>query len=197
MTSENNTTLQSIGLTVDEYALSKKLPATFLRGLGLEDTTWFGTPAVGMPYRDEDGKKISTYNPEKEKEVEVYRYRIAMQGDKFRWDEDVKVKDVTYRYPLGGAPKDHREFVEGESDCQTLWHHDFPAIGIPGVKTITPEGLEKIIGDDTEKNYFNLEPDQENGHSYIFVGYIRHYYILVVIIINVINYGWNSPSKNI
>ena len=48
--------------------------------------------------------------------------------------------------------------VEGESDCWTLWLHEFPALGIPGAdltKTILAEHLEGI-----QRLYIIREPDK-------------------------------------
>ena len=47
--------------------------------------------------------------------------------------------------------------VEGESDAHTLWHHGFPALGIPGAKSWKPEWSEKLEG--IERLYVVVEPD--------------------------------------
>lgn len=53
---------------------------------------------------------------------------------------------------------DYVVLVEGESDAQTLWYHDVPALGIPGAsnwKAGFAEHLESI-----ERIYVVIEPDQ-------------------------------------
>jgi hypothetical protein len=48
--------------------------------------------------------------------------------------------------------------VEGESDCQTLWHSGIPAIGLPGAASWRPEWSTAFDGLDTI--YVVIEPDQ-------------------------------------
>jgi hypothetical protein len=48
--------------------------------------------------------------------------------------------------------------VEGESDTQTLWYHDIPALGIPGVDTWKKEWADYLDG--IEKIYVIVEPDK-------------------------------------
>jgi DNA primase len=48
--------------------------------------------------------------------------------------------------------------VEGESDTQTLWHHDEPALGIPGAGTWKEEWASLLDG--IERIYVVVEPDQ-------------------------------------
>ncbi len=116
-----NATLQpSGGSTLAEYAEKKKLPIDFLKNCELSDITYQGKPAVRIPYLDDTGKTITV------------QFRIALEGkNKFRWKKGSK----THLYGLwrldDARKKGFVVLVEGPSDAQTLWHHDFPAIGLP------------------------------------------------------------------
>ena len=61
-------------LNLDTLAKAKKIPADYLRGLGLSDFKYNGQPAVKIPYYGEDGAEISI------------RFRLAITGDnRFKW----------------------------------------------------------------------------------------------------------------
>jgi hypothetical protein len=113
------------GCSLEDYAGFKKLPVELLREWGLESISYQGAPAVRIPYRDENGAEKAT------------RFRLALQksehGDnRFRW----RVKSKPFLYGLWRMETVRQQnrvvLVEGESDCHTLWHHGFPALGIPG-----------------------------------------------------------------
>ena len=124
-------------LTLERYAEAKKLPLAFLRELGLSTITYMGGPAVRIPYYDQGGQEVAV------------RIRIRMdkaEGERFRWRKRSKVHPYGL-WRLGRA----REaaciiVVEGESDAQTLWQHDIPALGIPGAGTWKPEWREYLRG---------------------------------------------------
>ena len=110
------------GLTLSAYATAKRLPETFLRGLGLQDTRWRRKPAVFIPYQDAGGKLAAS------------RFRLSLNGDsaeRFRWQKGSK----PLPYGLASLPEARKQgyvtLVEGESDAQTLWLHSIPALGIP------------------------------------------------------------------
>ena len=73
-----------------------------------------------MPYLSAGGELLSV------------RFRIALQGDRFRWKSGVK--PCLYGLNrIGDARKAGQVvLVEGESDCHTLWFHGIPALGVPG-----------------------------------------------------------------
>ncbi|MGH2451629.1 MAG: hypothetical protein ACRDGE_10250 [Candidatus Limnocylindria bacterium] len=105
------------GLTLAQYAEAKRLPADFLRALGLSDMTYQGSPVVRIPYIDASGAEVSV------------QFRIALSGDdKFR----IRSGDRAALY-LAPRPDLRREptIVEGPSDTQTLWHFGEAAIGLP------------------------------------------------------------------
>ena len=97
----------------------------FLKTLKLVDCHHVGASAVRIPYFDIDGNEVAV------------RYRGALNktkdvDDRFRWKGGAK----TCLYGLwrleDAREAGHVTIVEGESDCHTLWHHDTPAVGLPG-----------------------------------------------------------------
>jgi hypothetical protein len=118
--------------SVAALATAKRLPAEFLRDLGLRDTA----RGVAIPYHDAAGNELFA------------RERLTLTGK----NETRQPKGV----PLAayGSERIDRAnktgvlfLVEGESDCWTLWYHDLPALGIPGAnaaKVILPEHVEAV-----------------------------------------------------
>jgi hypothetical protein len=61
------------------------------------------------------------------------RFRLALDGDdRFRWRKGSKVCLYGLNRLEDAMGAGFLVVVEGESDCHTLWHHGFPAIGLPG-----------------------------------------------------------------
>ena len=101
--------------TIEQYANEKKLPAEWLKTeWGLKDTK----TSITIPY----------YNEKKE----VVRSRLRGAGKKFRWGKG----NTTLLYGMHKFEeiknKGYVVIVEGESDTQSLWLHDIPALGSPG-----------------------------------------------------------------
>ncbi len=125
---------QNAAITVATLAENKKLPVEFLQRLGLRDYQG----GVEIPYFLQDGSEA----PRK-------RLRTALSAkDGSFWTkgtEDLVPYGVDR---LARMPK--REYlilVEGESDCWSLWFHEYDALGIPGAsmaKTLQPDHLEGI-----------------------------------------------------
>jgi AAA domain len=112
-----------VTLTVADYARAKRLPEAFLRDLGLREADWFGTPAIAIPYVDQDGDELAV------------RYRVAMNGaDPFRWERGTNAKGLVYGLDhwRKSAAAGYALLVEGESDAMTAWLHDVAAFGLPG-----------------------------------------------------------------
>jgi hypothetical protein len=111
---------RSQGLTLEAYAALKGLSAEFLRSVDVAEISWLGRPVVRIPYIDSTGTEIGV------------RFRIAAEGDKFRWRKGSKLG--LYGIPRLGQARDvgYVALVEGESDCQTLWNAGYPAVGLPG-----------------------------------------------------------------
>ena len=136
-------------LTVEALAFDKRLPGAFLRSLGVRDAEH----GVEIPYLDLDGN------------VACLRRRTALSaGAGSSWPSGTK--PVPYGLDrLGDAQAEGQlVLVEGESDCWTLWHHGFAALGIPGcmlagkLEAAHLEGLERV--------YVLVEPDA-GGASFL------------------------------
>jgi len=71
-------TLHPTPCTLQAYAEAKALPVEFLKRLGITEITYSGSPAVRIPYFDQDGDETAV------------RIRVALQkhpgrDDRFRW----------------------------------------------------------------------------------------------------------------
>lgn len=159
---------QPLGCTMAQYAATKRLPVDFLKQLGLSDVTYMGNPAIRIPYLDAAGTEGPT------------RFRLALSkgagGDnRFRWKTGSK--PTLYGLHQLQSIRDARQctLVEGESDCHTLWYHQFPALGIPGAANWREsrdapnlEGIETI--------YVVLEADKggEAVKKWLAASSIRH-----------------------
>jgi hypothetical protein len=138
---------QRSGLAVAKLAAAKRLPEAFLRELGLRDVRLSGQAAVAIPYFDADGNEAAI------------RYRIALDGDRFRWRKGSRV------LPYGlWKLRDFRSYgwvllVEGESDCWTCWAAGVPALGVPGKSTWQREWASALAGLEV---YVWQEPDAED-----------------------------------
>jgi hypothetical protein len=151
MTYPPNTTAtvqQSDGCTLADYAEAKAIPVDILKGFGLSDISYCGSPAVRLPYLKEGGENIST------------RYRIAVSGDdKFRWRKGDKACLYGQWKRAEAVGAGYVVLVEGESDCHTLWYHGFPAVGIPGADT-WKEARDAPFFDGLDRIYVVIEPDK-------------------------------------
>jgi hypothetical protein len=139
------------GCTLAEYAAAKKLPVAFLKDLGVGQINYGGRPAVRIPYRHRDGHE------------RAIRFRLSLTGDdRFRWRKGSK----PLPYGLDRLPEyqasDHVFLVEGESDAQTLWLANRPALGVPGALTWRSEWEQCVAA--FGKIYLVAEPD-EGGES--------------------------------
>lgn len=110
-------------VTVDDLANHVGLSATFLRSLGVRERGGI----IEIPYRDMLGRVVSV------------RYRFALtkrdapQGHRFGWRSGSR--DIPYGLDrlITARRAGYLIIVEGESDCWTLWHAGFPALGLPGL----------------------------------------------------------------
>jgi putative DNA primase/helicase len=135
------------GLTLDGYATAKRLPTHFVKSCGLSEFTFDRKPAVRIPYFGVGGEKFAV------------RFRIALDGDRFRWKSGTK----PCLYGLHHLHETHKAkqvvLVEGESDCHTLWLHEIPALGIPGASNWREERDARYL-DGIETIYVVVEPDR-------------------------------------
>jgi hypothetical protein len=109
-------------LTLADYAAAKGLPVEFLASLGVSEETTSNGPRLRIPYQAEDGRE------------RIARFRHALEGKAFSWPKGSAGQLVLYG--LNRLPRaremGHVVIVEGESDAQTLWFNDLPAVGVPG-----------------------------------------------------------------
>ena len=136
-------TVQPSGLTLEQYADAKRLPVEKLRQWGL--STQDGK--VRIPYHLVDGR-----------ESNAVRYRRALEG-KNRFTMRKGSTLIPYGLERIADARAHGSMVvvEGESDCHTLWHHGFDAVGLPGASNFKPEWLMHFDGFSTI--YIVIEPD--------------------------------------
>jgi DNA-binding transcriptional ArsR family regulator len=135
------------GCTLKGYSEVKKLPESFLRGLGLKEITYSDKPAIRIPYPDEKGQEVAV------------RFRVSLDGsEKFRWRSGDKPRPYGLRLLEEARKAGYVVLVEGESDCHTLWCHEIPALGIPGASNWRDEWATYLDG--LEKVYVVIEPDQ-------------------------------------
>jgi hypothetical protein len=137
--------------TLESYAALKRLPVSFLKGLGLKECHRLGEKAVSMPYLDASGENVL-----------LVRSRVSLTG---------KPKVMTRKgdkHHLYGLCKleEAREagyliLVEGESDAQTLWYHGEPAAGVPGASSWKAEWVPELAGID--KIYMVVEDEAGEG----------------------------------
>jgi hypothetical protein len=77
--SDNAATPQRPGCTLAAYAEAKQLPVEFLRSLSMSDMSYWGAPAVRIPYFDKTGAEVTA------------RFRVALEGaNKLRWRKGSK-----------------------------------------------------------------------------------------------------------
>ena len=135
------------GLTLDQYAAAKNLPADFLRAVGLTEINYDRTPALRIPYRGVAG------------EERAVRIRIALDGDRFRWKSGSKPSLYGLHRVEDARKAGHVALVEGESDCHTLWFHGIPALGVPGAANWR-EDRDAGHLDGVDTVYVVVEPDR-------------------------------------
>ncbi len=154
-----DTTPMQKSYTVEDYAAKKHLPADWLKeqfGLTAMKDQKTGEPWLKIPYRDEGGNQA------------LFRKRFP-DGSKirFKWSFGSAGKLMLYgewRLPMFREYAKQVILVEGESDTQTLWFINYPALGVPGASTYKPEWTAKLKGID--KLYLHIEPDR-GGETFL------------------------------
>lgn len=134
-------------LTLEMYAVSKKLPLNFLQQLGLGERagTEYVPGHVTIPYYDADGACVA-----------VRQRRNPNNKQRFAWNKGGT--PIVY-----GAWLDINKnapaliLVEGESDAQSCWLHGLPALGIPGATNYQAAWTQRYIGN--RDVYIHVEPD--------------------------------------
>jgi hypothetical protein len=136
------------GCRLAEYAEAKRLPLEFLLANGLREISYQRAPAISIPYFSHDGSDPAI------------RFRIAVYSpDRFRWRQGSRAR----LYGLHRLPAALRSgrvvLVEGESDCHTLWLHDFHALGLAGAGNWN-EGRDAALLADITEIFVVIEPDK-------------------------------------
>jgi hypothetical protein len=132
-------------LSLLDLALEKQLPWQFLCSLGVVEH-----PAGGLqiPYHLPDGTLAARHR--------IRTALIAKEGS--RWS---KGEGNIVAYGLERLEEARKAgylvLVEGESDCWTLWYHQFPALGLPGAKMAGT--LEESVLAGIDRLYIMQEPD--------------------------------------
>jgi hypothetical protein len=135
------------GLTLDQYAIAKALPTNFLKSCGVSEFSYDHRPALRIPYFGAGGEELAV------------RFRIALEGDRFRWKSGTKPCLYGLHRLTEAQKAGQLVLVEGESDCHTLWFHGIPALGIPGAANWREERDARHL-DGIETIYVVVEPDR-------------------------------------
>lgn len=134
------------GCTLTQYALRTGLTEEFLRseGVGLRDSKTF-VPEYG----EVDCVVVPFLNLEDA--VTCTKNRVRVTGsDKYRYAAGSKAALYGESWLEVAQQKRKLILVEGESDAQTLWYHQLPAAGVPGVNSLKVlrgehfEGIERV-----------------------------------------------------
>jgi len=157
-TPENNTTQNIsrkpfVGITLQQYAESKKLPVDFLQSLHVGERMKKGVPRIMLPYFDSEGKKTGT------------RMQQSLNGSsQLIWQNNNKpsLYGLWRMRPLhdckeNGGTNTKIILVQGESNALTLWYYGYPALGIPGV-TAWQSDWQKYI--ECREVFVWQEPDE-------------------------------------
>ncbi len=117
------------GLTLEAFAQAKRLERELLRQAQVAQDVYHGKPAVLFQYRDAEGN------------LQAKRYRIALSGDRFRWQTGAEPTQLAYGewWLPSWREKGKRVvvLVEGETDALTLWQVGLPAIGVAGASNLS------------------------------------------------------------
>ena len=120
------------GFTLADYAAMLDGPAVewLTEGWGLADATWMGEAAVRLPYQ--------SINPAETRPVAV-RWRIALEGDRFRWNRGSQASGLLYGAHVLSGRRPVVWVVEGETDTLTAWWAGIPTVGVPGTGAWNPD----------------------------------------------------------
>lgn len=133
-----STVNQQAGYSVAEYAMEKRLPVELLKTecrmeAGKDKTG----PYVKLPYMDENGDELT------------FRKRYPKGASRrfaWRYGGGIPCLYGMWRLPKIREQGNYVVLVEGESDAQTLWTMDLPALGVPGAVTFKEEWCEHLKG---------------------------------------------------
>jgi hypothetical protein len=136
------------GLTVADLAAAKRLEPALLAAWGVTDARYGPVPhAVRIPYFGQNGEVLAVH------------FRIALDGDRFRWRSGDKVTPYGLNRLDAVRRRGWALWVEGETDCWSAWLHDLPVLGLPGKSTWQPGWAAYTAGAET---YLWQEPGAED-----------------------------------
>ena len=139
--------------TLADYARAKHLDIEALKSWGVSESKYSGNTRVVIPYLDEGGQVLAR------------RYRHALSGKgRFTWARGDKLHPYgLWRLAEMRDKHGYAIIVEGESDAQTLWQYDLPALGIPGADAFKAEWAAHLGGLTV---YVWKEPD-DGGETFV------------------------------
>jgi AAA domain len=139
-------------LTLVDLALEKQLPWKFLFSL---DVMEHPSGGLQIPYHMPDGARASRHR--------IRTALVAKEGS--HWSPG---KGAIVPYGLERLEEARKAgylvFVEGESDCWTLWYQGFQALGLPGAEMART--LEDSMLAGIDRVYIMQEPDA-GGTSFV------------------------------
>lgn len=141
-------TAQVPGYSVAEYAMEKRLPVELLKGeCHMEPGKDKVGPYLKIPYMDAEGLEVTFRKryPKGAKRRFAWKYGVTVPCMYGMW-RIAKIREAGYVV-----------LVEGESDAQTLWTMDIPALGVPGATTFQAEWAAELNGLTV---ILHIEPDQ-------------------------------------
>jgi len=132
-------------LSLLDLALEKQLPWQYLFSLGVMEHPSGG---LKIPYHLADGTLAARHR--------IRTALIAKEGSHWSKGEGSIVAYGLERLEEGRSAG-YLVLVEGESDCWTLWYHQFPALGVPGARMTGV--LEESVLAGIDRLYMMQEPD--------------------------------------
>lgn len=135
---------------LDEYSAEKELPIEFLQNLGL----YYSGDKVAINYYDENKSHIATRFRHHPKDSQRFSWK---KGDQTNIYGLWKLKDFVDDYLI---------IAEGESDTQTLWYYDIPAVGVPGGEGFKSACQDKSIFNKFKKIYVHCDGDK-TGNDFV------------------------------
>lgn len=94
-----------------------------------------------------------------------YRLRASLRAKEGSyWGGEKSLPIVPYGLWRLSHESDTLILVEGESDCWSLWHHDYPAIGLPGAQMAHCLEAEHLHG---VKRLFIMEEPDQGGEAFV------------------------------
>jgi hypothetical protein len=150
MPSHDKTRHATISLV--DLAMEKQLPWKFLFHLGVMEQPSNG---LQIPYHLQDGSLAPRHR--------IRTALVAKEGSHWSKGTGAIVPYGLERLEEARNMK-YLVLVEGESDCWTLWYHQFPALGLPGAEMARI--LEESMLTGIDRLYIMQEPDA-GGTSFV------------------------------